>query len=104
MRTRGQKSIAYDRWNGVRREATNSTVPGATAFASAPREWQSDSDDSAPGTLLRRADFVDEVFAAGKWQPTKAIVDYMFGHNNNIDTISEAEARRLKPAAFSSPR
>ena len=31
-----------------------------------------------------------------------AIVDYMFGHNNNIDTISEAEARRIAPQAFTS--
>ncbi len=64
--------------------------------------YATDSTDIAPQTLLRRADFVDEVFVDGKWQPTKAIVDYMFGHNDNIDPISEAKARKVAPSAFSS--
>jgi len=55
-------------------------------------------------TILRRADYVDEVYADHKWQPTKSIVDYMFGHNDFIDTITEAQARKVAPSAFSSPR
>ena len=51
-------------------------------------------------TLLRRADYVDEAFVAGKWQPTKAIVDFMFGHNDWVDEISEDRARRVAPTAF----
>lgn len=66
--------------------------------------YVTDSADIAPQTLLRRADFIDEVFVDGKWWPTKDIVDYMFGHNDNIDPISEAEARRIAPQAFTSRR
>lgn len=54
-------------------------------------------------TLLRRVDYVDEAFANGKWQPTKEIVDYMFGHDDFIDTINEARARTIAPQAFTSP-
>ena len=53
-------------------------------------------------TLLRRVDFVDEAFAGGKWQPTKEIIDYMFGHDDFIDTASEARARKVAPQAFTS--
>ena len=56
--------------------------------------------DAEPQILLRRADYVDEAFSAGKWQPTKAIVDYMYGHDDNVDRISEQAARSLQPAAF----
>ncbi len=52
--------------------------------------------DAKPQTLLRRADYVDEAFAAGKWQPTKVIVDFMFGHNDNVDKISVQAARALR--------
>lgn len=54
-------------------------------------------------TLLRRVDYADEMFHDGKWIPTKIIIDYMFGHNDNVDTISEAQARKVEPAAFSPP-
>ncbi len=57
-----------------------------------------------PPLLLRRIGVVDhKMFRDGVWQPTKIIIDYMFGHNNNVDEISEAEARALEPAAFGAP-
>ncbi len=56
---------------------------------------------SATPLLLRRIGVVDhKVFRDGVWQPTKIIIDYMFGHDDFVDEISEAEARALEPAAF----
>lgn len=55
---------------------------------------------ATPSMLLRRRGFVDEAWRDGAWQPTKAIVDWMFGHDDLVDPISEAEARQLAPAAF----
>ncbi len=54
-----------------------------------------------PPLLLRRIGVVDhKMFRDGVWQPTKIIIDYMFGHDDFVDEISEAEARDLEPAAF----
>lgn len=50
--------------------------------------------------LLRRVDFRDEIWRDGAWHPTSKVVDYMFGHEDSVDPISEAEARELVPAAF----
>ena len=36
----------------------------------------------------------------GKWKPTTMIIDYDFGHNVFVDDISEAQARKLAPDAF----
>ncbi len=33
-------------------------------------------------------------------KPTKIIINYMFGHDDNVDEISEQAARALEPAAF----
>ncbi len=53
-----------------------------------------------PPVLLRRAGFVDEAFADGRWQPTKAIVDFMFGHNDCVEQVSQAKAQAIAPNAF----
>lgn len=54
-----------------------------------------------PPLLLRRSQFVDESFLNGQWQPTKLIVDFMFGQEDNVTgPIDEAVARVLAPAAF----
>lgn len=54
-----------------------------------------------PPLLLRRDDHVDEVFRGGTWHPTKMIIDYMFGHNDDVEgPISEDEARVIAPHAF----
>jgi len=58
------------------------------------------SERSTPASVLRRVDYVDEAFRGGQWKPTKEIVDWMAGHDDYVDDISEAEARRLAPAAF----
>ena len=54
--------------------------------------------------LLRRVEddggITDEAYVGGAWGPTTLIVDYMFGHNDYADEISEAEARRLEPSAI----
>ena len=54
--------------------------------------WES---SSAPPLVLRRHDHVDELFRDGSWRPTKAIVDWNFGHNDWVTEIDESEARRL---------
>ncbi len=59
-----------------------------------------------PLLLLRRTaskdeGIVDESFLDGKWQPTKLVIDFMFGHDDNVTgPISEEAARAAAPAAF----
>jgi hypothetical protein len=55
-----------------------------------------------PPLLLRRTGAAtDEAFLHGTWQPTKIIIDFMFGHEDNVTgPISEQDARALVPAAF----
>jgi hypothetical protein len=51
--------------------------------------------------LLRRiTGHVDEKFMGGRWKPTMMIIDYESGHNDFVDDISEAQARKLAPDAF----
>lgn len=57
-----------------------------------------------PPVLLRRTDdgagLIDEAFGAGRWQPTKIVVDYMFGEDDYVEPVTEQQARELVPAAF----
>lgn len=58
-----------------------------------------------PPLLLRRTDdgegLTDEAFLDGQWRPTKIIVDFMFGHDENVTgPITEKAARAAAPAAF----
>ena len=53
-----------------------------------------------PILLRRRKGRVDEKFMGGKWKPTTMIIDYDFGHNVFVDDITEAQARKLAPDAF----
>ena len=55
---------------------------------------------ATPILLRRRKGRVDEKFMGGKWKPTTMIIDYDFGHNVFVDDISEAQARKLAPDAF----
>lgn len=58
-------------------------------------------EDLDPPLLLRRANYVDEVFRNGAWHPTQMIIDYMYGHNDFVEgPISEDAARALAPDAF----
>lgn len=63
------------------------------------------STKADPPLLLRRtetdAGIVDEAFIDGEWKPTKVIVDYLFGHNDFVDEITERQARELEPGALS---
>lgn len=58
------------------------------------------STQPAQPLLLRRTGITDEAFLRGQWQPTKVIVDFMFGNDDFVEEISEAQARQLAPAAF----
>lgn len=64
------------------------------------------SDEVTPALLLRRTEevdsIVDEVFRDGVWQPTKSIIDWMFGHDDFVDPVTEAKAREVAPEAFTS--
>lgn len=53
-----------------------------------------------PPMLLRRRDFVDEIWRDGAWHPTGKIVDFLAGNEDNVDDVTEAQARRIAPAAF----
>lgn len=54
-----------------------------------------------PPALLRQSDVTGEqIYGLGKWQNTKVICDYMYGHNDWVDDITEQEAREKFPAAF----
>ena len=58
------------------------------------------SEKYEPAALLRRVEFVDEAFVNGAWRPTKSIVDWMYGHDDFVDQITEEQARAFAPAAF----
>ncbi|HEY5182520.1 MAG TPA: hypothetical protein VIJ07_22575 [Dermatophilaceae bacterium] len=58
------------------------------------------SEKYEPAALLRRVEFVDEAFVNGAWRPTKSIVDWMYGHDDFVDEITEDQARAFAPAAF----
>jgi hypothetical protein len=54
-----------------------------------------------PFSLLRQSHVTGEqIFSLGKWRDTKVVCDYMFGHNDWVDEISEADAWRRFPNAF----
>lgn len=54
----------------------------------------------SPPALLRRAGYVDEAFVGGEWRPTRAVVDWLFGHDDHVREIPEDEAQAFAPAAF----
>jgi len=57
---------------------------------------------STSGALLRRDGGSDDVFRDGGWYPTQTIGRYMVGRDNDVDEVSEAQARASYPAAFAS--
>lgn len=50
--------------------------------------------------LLLKEDKGHFMFGNGKWTPTHKLKDYLFGNDDFIDEISEAEARAKFPEAF----
>ncbi len=58
---------------------------------------------TGPPTVLRRVGVVDEAWAGTEWVPTKAVIDWMFGHDDNVDEVGPAVARVTAPAAFEPP-
>jgi hypothetical protein len=53
-----------------------------------------------PPLLLRLIDNMGQVWDDGKWVPTRLLMDAFAGHNFYVESVSEAEARKLAPAAF----
>lgn len=62
----------------------------------------------SPPHLLRRvsdsAGLRDESLIDGKWRPTSLIASAMAGHQDYVDEITEAQARKLAPAEFTGSR
>lgn len=54
-----------------------------------------------PPALLRRVGYVDQAYLGGVWRPTTAIVDWQYGHGDDVDEITEDE--ELAPDAFPGP-
>ena len=46
-----------------------------------------------PGDLLRRVDLVDQRWTGAGWEPTKAIIDWEFGHDDFVDAVTEVRRR-----------
>lgn len=55
---------------------------------------------STTGALLRRVGGTDAAYYGGTWHPTETILEYMIGEENNVDPVTEAEARAAYPQAF----
>ena len=53
--------------------------------------------------LYRKARGVgsDQVFVQGTWQPTETIMQWMLGSADEVDEVTEEQARAFAPAAFS---
>ena len=52
-----------------------------------------------PPALLRRTEYVDEVFVNGAWQPTQAISRWQVGEDNSVEPVSREQARAFAPEA-----
>jgi hypothetical protein len=65
-----------------------------------PIRYFLDSMWAPPPMVMRRIGNRDEVWVGGKWQPTKAIIDWMYGHNDWLDEVTDNEARAVAPDAF----
>lgn len=54
------------------------------------------------GVLLRRGSGPDASYGrvANTWTPTTMIADYMIGDEDDVEPLTEAEARQLAPTAF----
>ena len=66
-------------------------------------QYYLDTKPTTPLLLRRTRDIgvscLDEAFF-DEWLPTDIIGAYMVGRNDWVDDISEAQARRVAPAAF----
>lgn len=56
---------------------------------------------TATRAVYRREAGVDRVYAQGEWRPTETILDYMIGDDDDLEPVTEAQARKLDPQAFS---
>lgn len=53
-----------------------------------------------PFSLLKKCDLGEFIWVNGRWNRTKVICDYMYGHNDWVDDITEQGAREMFPEAF----
>lgn len=51
--------------------------------------------------LMRETPDSEQIYVDGSWRDTNAIFATKFGHLDDVDDITDAEARALEPAAFS---
>lgn len=58
-----------------------------------------DTSYTPTALLRRRAGHSDEAWVGGVWRPTDSIIDWMFGRNDFVEPISEAEAIEFAPDA-----
>ena len=62
-------------------------------------QYFTDTFATLPTLLRRRPGHLDEAWVDGEWRPTKRIIDWMFGHNDFVEQINEAEAIKWQPEA-----
>jgi hypothetical protein len=51
-------------------------------------------------SLFRKGDEGDQVFVQGTWRPTERIMRWMLGSADDVDEVTEAQAREFVPEAF----
>lgn len=56
--------------------------------------------DTVTGALLRREGGTDTAFYGGDWHPTETILEYMIGDENDVEPVTETQARKSYPDAF----
>lgn len=55
---------------------------------------------TATRAVYRRQGGEDRVFAQGEWKPTTTILDYMVGEDDDLEPVTESQAKKLDPQAF----
>lgn len=51
--------------------------------------------------LLMKSDKGDFIFVEGQWKQTQLILDFMYGKNDFVETITQDAAKAQFPEAFS---
>jgi hypothetical protein len=52
------------------------------------------------GALLRRDDSGDSAWFDDQWQPTETVLKYMTGQDDDVEDLTEEQARTSFPDAF----
>lgn len=65
-----------------------------------PDKFYESQGHTPPFMLLKRSAEGDFAWGNGEWSHTFVIVDYMFGHNDWVEDLTDVEARTKYPEAF----